>query len=100
MDIIQKILELQNFNQDFYDELIWFIASYEIRRGEFRRNQFVIEKVDRINFIVYLEEKNQDGDIEILYAMSAYNHIIVKEVNKKAKERGLKIIEIDTLKLE
>ena len=99
MDNIQKILDSQNYDQKSYEKIIWFIMSYEIRTGELKINNFVIDKVNRSNFILYLEYENQKGEVEILYALSAYRHVLLDAINKHAKNIGLIIIEISHLNL-
>ena len=43
--------------QKEYDDLVDFIDSYNIRIGEYKREQCVIKKLDRRNFILYYENE-------------------------------------------
>ncbi len=40
-----------------------FINSYEIRKGEFEGNVYIIMKMDRENFIIFLEYDDVEAGI-------------------------------------
>ena len=49
--------------EDFYKEVIFFITSYEIRKGKFKGNKYIIEKISRDSFILYIEYQDIHGKI-------------------------------------
>lgn len=55
MNLIEKFLSVEIDYQEMYDEIINFITSFHIRSGEFEGNEYIINKMDRDNFIIYLE---------------------------------------------
>lgn len=77
--------------QEMYDEIIWFINSYEIKNGEFEANSHVIRKIDNNNFIISSELVDNNnmrhiGDLEV------YNKDnLIKMINEHAKNQNLNI---------
>ncbi len=51
-----------------------FVTSYDIRCGEYEGNSYVIKKIDRENFIIFLENQYPDGHIEIPWAIAIYKN--------------------------
>lgn len=61
-EILQSFLEIEISDQEYYDGIIRFIYSGNIRCGEYECNQFVVKKMDLLNFIVFEEyEINKKG---------------------------------------
>ena len=69
MDILKKFLQAEIFSKEMYDAIYEFINSYEIRRGEFEGNEYIINKIDRDNFIVYPEYNDGKDGIQIPFSM-------------------------------
>lgn len=102
MDILQKFLDseisdrkiLNNFlmseinSIEFYKCIIDFIDSFEIRRGEFEGNEFIIMKMDRENFILY-PERDYRGSIEIPYSLAIYKNVLKEAINTYAKQQNI-----------
>lgn len=51
MDVLNKFLQAEINSKEYYESIINFINLYEIRKGEFEGNEYVIMKMDRDNFI-------------------------------------------------
>lgn len=85
MDILSKFLRAEINSIEFYNDIIYFINSYEIRKGEFEGNEYIIYKLDRDNFILYPEYDDLvDGGIQIPFSMSIYKHKLLEAINDYA----------------
>lgn len=78
--------------QAMYESILNFILSPHIRCGEFECNEFIIRKMDQVNFIIYAEytyreEKRRD----INKAFSIYRNDLIEEINKEALKKGIDI---------
>lgn len=51
MNILESFLQSEINTQELYEEIISFITSYHIRCGEFEGNEYIIKKMDQINFL-------------------------------------------------
>lgn len=89
MDIIQRFLKSEINSKEFYDDIVNFITSYEIRKGEFEGNEFVIQKISRENFIIYPEYPDGEDEIQIPYAFALYKERLLNELKKYAIEKGI-----------
>lgn len=88
--ILEKFLEVEIQSTELYRGIIDFIESYEIRRGEFECNEYIIQKLDRDNFILYPEYG--DGihvGIQVPYAMAVCKGELIKAVNDRARLNGI-----------
>ncbi|UOQ83528.1 hypothetical protein [Gracilibacillus salinarum] len=85
---IQTFLEDEVSDQEFYDGIIDFIYSFNIRCGEYEGNRFVIKKMDHLNFIIY-DEYEIDGKREIHHSKSIHKNTLIKLVNDYAKRQGI-----------
>ena len=47
MDVLNKFLQAEINSKEDYESIINFINLYEIRKGEFEGNGYVIMKMDR-----------------------------------------------------
>ena len=63
LDIVKDFLYSKMSIEDFYKEVIFFITSYEIRKGKFKGNKYIIEKISRDSFILYIEYQDIHGKI-------------------------------------
>ena len=68
MDIIIDFLQSEINTKEHYEKIIHFITSYEIRKGKFKGNKYIIEKINRDSFILYIEY--QDIQDKIIYMPS------------------------------
>lgn len=89
MDILKKFLDAEIYSKEMYDAICEFINSYEIRRGEFEGNEYIINKIDRDNFIVYPEYDDGEDGIQIPFSMSIYKNKLLEEIKKYFKEKGI-----------
>ncbi|PMC37842.1 hypothetical protein CJ195_09535 [Bacillus sp. UMB0899] len=87
-EFIQSFLEDEISDQDFYDRIIDFIFSYNIRIGEYECNRYVIKKMDHLNFIIH-DEYIIEGKREIHNAVSINKSSLLKLVNEFAKRQGI-----------
>lgn len=55
MDMIKDFLYSEMSIEELYKEVIFFITSYEIRKGKFKGNKYIIEKINRDSFMLYIE---------------------------------------------
>ncbi len=71
-----------------YQDMVYFITSYEIRRGEYEGNTFVIMKMNQSNFIIFAEYEYPVGEIFINSGMTIYGHDLLSALEKRAKKLG------------
>lgn len=89
MDILNKFLQAEINSKDYYESIINFINLYEIRKGEFEGNEYVIMKVDRDNFILFPEYDNGENGIQIPFSLSIYKDNLLYEINRYAQRKGI-----------
>ena len=89
MDILKNFIESEINTKALYDEIIHFINSYEVRKGEFEGNEFIILKIDRDNFILYPEYTDQDGSLSIPYSLSIYKQDLLNSIELAVKQKEL-----------
>lgn len=89
MDILNKFLQAEINSKEYYDGITNFINSYEIRKGEFEGNEYVIMKVDRDNFIIFPEYGEEEGEIQIPFSLSIYKDKLLYAINNYAQKKGL-----------
>lgn len=87
-ELLQAFLEDELSDQEFYDGIIEFIYSYNIRSGEYEGNRFVIKKMDLLNFIIF-EEYVIDGKRKIGNTIPISRKKLIKRINLYAKNQGL-----------
>lgn len=87
---IQSFLEDEVSDQEYYDAIIDFIWSDNIRCGEYEGNQFVIQKVDKDNIILF-EEYVIDGKREVHNAFSLHKSKLMKYINEYAHRQGFSL---------
>ena len=95
MDIIASFLQAEINTQDLYDDIINYLTSYHIRKGEFEGNEYIIKKMDQLNFILYSEYELEGNKREIHGAMSIYRHDLLRTINNYAKSKGLSLVEVE-----
>jgi hypothetical protein len=87
---IQSFLENEVSDQEYYDGIIDFLWSSNIRCGEYEGNQYVIQKVDQYNFILF-EEYVIDGKREVHNAFSLHKSKLMKYINEYANMQGFSL---------
>ena len=68
MDVITDFLRSEIDTKEHYEKIIHFITSYEIRKGKFKGNKYIIEKINRDSFMLYIEYQDIQG--KIMYTSS------------------------------
>jgi hypothetical protein len=86
-EILDSFLETEITDQEYYDAIIRFIYSGNIRCGEYECNQFVIRKMDLSNFIIY-EEYVINKKREIHHSFSLSKNKLLQVMNEYAKKQG------------
>ena len=89
MDVLNKFLQAEINSKEYYESIMNFIDSYEIRKGEFEGNEYVVMKVNRDNFILFPEYDDGEDGIQIPFSLSIYKNNLVDEINKYAKKKGI-----------
>lgn len=90
MNILDNFLQSEINSKEYFDSIISFINSYEIRRGEFEGNDYVVMKIDRDNFILFPEYDNRnEGGIQIPFSLSIYKERLTEEITKYAEATGI-----------
>ncbi|MBD5480198.1 MAG: hypothetical protein HDR14_13065 [Lachnospiraceae bacterium] len=98
MNVIKSFLQSEINTQDLYDDIMSFITSFHIRNGEFEGNEYIIKKMDQINFIIFPEYKYDNGKREIHSAEVIYREILIKRINEYAIAKGIKVDMVDKKK--
>ena len=80
--------DISNY-KEYYESIINFINLYEIRKGEFEGNGYVIMKMDRDNFIIFPEYDDGEGGIQIPFSLSIYKNSLLDAINSYAQEKGV-----------
>jgi hypothetical protein len=88
--LLQSFLQIEISDQDFYDGIFDFIINDNIRCGEYECNQFVVKKMDLLNFIVF-EEYVIDGKREIPQGYSIDRTKLIQSINEYALKQGFNI---------
>jgi hypothetical protein len=86
-ETLQSFLNSEVSDQDFYDGIIDFIHNSNIRCGEYECNQFVVKKMDPLNFIVF-EEYVIEGVREIHHSISIPKAQLSRAINEYAEKQG------------
>ena len=89
MDIIGKFLQAEINSKEYYEGITNFINSYEIRKGEFEGNEYIIMKMDRDNFIVFPEYDDGEEGVQIPFSQSIYRDKLNEKIEKYAEIKGL-----------
>lgn len=89
MDVLNKFLQAEINLKEYYDSITNFISLYEIRKGEFEGNEYIIMKVDRDNFIIFPEYDDGKSGIQIPFSFSIYKNKLLDAINSYAQEKGI-----------
>lgn len=81
MNVIEDFLRSEINTQELYNDIIYFITSFHIRNGEFEGNEYIIKKMDKINFIIFSEYEDKNREREIHLAEAIYKeHLLIKKL--------------------
>lgn len=89
MDVLNKFLQAEINSKEYYDSIMNFINLYEIRKGEFEGNEYIIMKMDRDNFIIFPEYDDGEDGIQIPFSLSIYKNNLMEEINRYAQKKGI-----------
>ena len=89
MDILNKFLQAEINSKRYYDSIMDYITSYEVRKGEFEGNEYIVMKIDRDNFIIFPEYEDRAGGIQIPFSLSIYKNSLINAINEYAKGKGI-----------
>ncbi len=89
MEVLNKFLQAEINSKEYYESIMNFINSYEIRKGEFEGNEYIIKKMDRDNFILFPEYDDEKNGMQIPFSLSIYKNNLVAEINKYAQKKGI-----------
>jgi hypothetical protein len=90
-DVADGFLSAEINTQELYEEIVDFVTSFHIRTGEFEGNEYIIYKIDRMNFILFPEYDEGDSGRAIPGAEAIYRDELLKLINNTAAEKGIKI---------
>ena len=86
MDILNKFLRAEI---NYYMEIKKFINYYEIRKGEFEGNEYVIMKMDRDNFIIFPEYDDGKTGLQIPFSLAIYKNNLLDAIDSYAQKNGI-----------
>ena len=78
--MVDTFLEMEVESKEMADEILHFINSFEIRKGEFECNCYVIEKLDLNTFLIYCDLTDQDGLRTVSDTFSIYRNDLQKAI--------------------
>ena len=97
MDVLNKFLQAEINSKEDYESIINFINLYEIRKGEFEGNEYVIMKMDRDNFIIFSEYDDGEGGIQIPFSLSIYKNSLLDAINRVNSNPRIPFVTQDSL---
>ena len=95
MDMIKDFLYSEMSIEELYKEVIFFINSDEIQKGEFegnqyilKKNQYILKKIDKENFILYAEYEDKKGVVKDMSGTAQFIHKdkLIEIIEKYRKE--------------
>ncbi|WP_313340457.1 hypothetical protein [Lacrimispora sp.] len=89
MNVMEGFLQSEINTQELYEDIIDFITSYHVRNGEFEGNEYVINKIDQTNYIIFPEYKDENGEREVHAAEVAYRENLIKRINEYASKKNI-----------
>lgn len=92
-DMLENFLwcEIEH-NEEMTEDILRFINSGHIRRGEFQCNIYIIKKLDLYTFVLYQEEEYKEGDVFIgLPLFGIFRKDLQKAILDRAKKCGMTI---------
>lgn len=92
MDKLLDFLRSEINSQMLYESIMKFILSPHIRNGEFEGNEYIIKKMDQLNYIIFSEYRDKsDTKREINYSFSLSRDDLIKKINHYGKSVGINI---------
>ncbi|AIF43002.1 hypothetical protein [Virgibacillus sp. SK37] len=85
---MESFLATEITEQEFYDGIIDFVTSCNIRSGEYECNEFVIKKMDAYNFIIF-QEYEIDEKREIYGSFSIQKNKLIKLITSYARKQRI-----------
>lgn len=89
MNILDGFLCDEISSKELYMDILSFIESFHIRKGEFEGNRYVIKKMDEINFLIYPEDIYPDGHREISGCISMYKQPLLNAINEFVEKKRI-----------
>ena len=88
LDIVKDFLYSEMSIEELYKEVLFFINSDEIQKGEFEGNQYILRKIDKENFILYAEYEDKEGRIKEMSGTAQFIHKdkLIETIEKYIKE--------------
>lgn len=90
MKVFESFLQSEINTQELYNDIMDFITSNHVRNGEFEGNEYVIKKMDQINFIIF-PEYDVEGGREIHAAEAVYRDNLIAKINEYALTKNINI---------
>lgn len=87
-EYLSDFLDNEIRNSDMTNEILHFINSPEIRRGEFECNEYIIQKIDANCFLLYSHLVGPDGEALFGSAFSMYRSELQAAILSQANTRG------------
>ncbi|ELK45985.1 hypothetical protein QRD89_06685 [Halobacillus sp. ACCC02827] len=87
MDDLQAFLESEITDQEYYEGILAFIQSPNIRSGEYECNTFIVRKINRSSFLIY-EEFEVDGRVITQGETASSHDNLVKQMQECAQKQG------------
>lgn len=102
MILIENFLKSEIIEQKDYDNIVDFINSYNIRKGEYKSKNYILKKLDRRNFILYYErewigsyrdlhDEWESHPKEISNVVLIYRYDLLDIINKFAQNNYLNV---------
>lgn len=82
MDYLKGFLQAEINNKEQYNEIINYITSTHIRSGKFEGNEYIIQKIDFLNYIIYAEYNSFNK-------LFINRDKLINEINNYALEKGI-----------
>ena len=92
--MIKDFLYSEMSIEELYKEVIFFINSDEIQKGEFEGNQYILKKIDKENFILYAEYEDKKGVVKDMSGTAQFIHKekLIEMIEKYIKMRNFRNI--------
>lgn len=85
MDYLGGFLQYEINFEESYNDIMYYILSYQIRSGEFEGNEYIIKKIDLDNFYIFPEYNSCNG-------ISIKKDDLIKAINNYALLKGIKVM--------
>lgn len=82
MDYLKGFLQSEIKNAEIYNDIMNYITSTRIRSGKFEGNEYIIQKIDHYNYIIYAE-------YNCFNKLFINKDKLIEEINHYAMEKGI-----------